>query len=177
MSNLVYLATSIDGYIADTDGEIDWLNMVPNPNGDDLGWAEFLARVDAIVMGKNTFEKVLSFGVEWPYPIPAFIVSTSMKEIPAGYEEKVEIISGTPEDITESLSKKGYKNLYIDGGSIVQQFLKVDLIDELIITRIPIVLGGGIPLFTKLDNSLKWEHIQTEVLLKQLVKSSYRRSR
>jgi len=177
MNNIVYLATSIDGYIADRNGGIDWLNMVPNPSGDDLGWAEFLGRVDAVVMGRKTFEKVLSFGVDWPYPIPAFIVSTSMKEIPSGYGDKIEIIRGTPLEITEDLNKKGYENLYIDGGSTVQQFLKEDLIDELIITSIPIVLGGGIPLFNELDKQLVFELVTTEVLLEQLVKTTYRRKR
>jgi len=176
MKNIVYLATSIDGYIADLDGGIDWLSTVPNLTNDDLGWGEFISKIDALVMGKNTFLKVLSFGVEWPYPVPTYILSNSMQQVPQGYEDKVEIISGTPQEITDLLNKKGYENLYIDGGFTIQQFLQADLVDELIITKIPLILGKGIPLFTD-SKQLVFEHVKTEVLIGELVQTAYRRKR
>jgi len=175
MKNIVYIATSIDGYIADKDGGIEWLNIIPNPANNDFGWSNFLSSVDAIVMGKNTFEMVISLGVEWPYPNPVFVVSNSMQEIPEGYEEKVEIIKGTPQEICSLLNSKGHETLYIDGGSVIQQFLKADLIDEMIITKIPILIGEGIPLFTKFNDQLVFELVETKILLNQLVQIKYKR--
>ena len=177
MKYIVYIATSIDGYIADKVGGIEWLNTVPNPDKNDLGWSDFIKNIDAIVMGKNTFEKVLSFNMDWHYPVPTYILSNSIKEIPKGFEDKIEIINGTPKEVTELLNNKGYNNVYVDGGTTIQQFLKEDLIEELIITKIPILLGGGIPLFTELDNQMIFELIETKVLINHLVQIKYSRKR
>jgi len=177
MNNIVYIATSIDGYIADKDGNIDWLYIVENPDKDDLGWSEFIKNIDAIVMGKNTFEKILSFNMGWHYQKPVFILSNSMKEIPEGFTDKIEIISGTPQEVTELLHNKGFNNIYVDGGTTVQQFLKEDLIEELIITKIPILLGGGIPLFKELDNQMVFELVETKIMINHLVQIKYKRKR
>ena len=115
---------SLDGYIADIDGNIDWLQEITNPENSDFGWTDFLARIDAVVLGKNTFLKVLSFDCPWAYPLPVFVLSTSMKSIPAGYENKIELISATPHEVIKFIEAKGYKNLYIDGGVTIQSFLK-----------------------------------------------------
>jgi len=177
MANTVYIAQSLDGYIADIDGNIDWLQAIPNPENSDFGWVEFLARIDAVVMGKNTFEKILSFECPWAYPLPVFVLSTSMKSIPAGYENKIELISATPREVIKFIEAKGYKNLYIDGGVTIQSFLKEDMIDELIITTLPILLGDGYSLFGKLDIQLQFKHVKTEILLGEMIKSTYKRSR
>jgi len=175
--NYVFIANSLDGYIADKDGGIDWLNTVPNPDHDDAGYNNFMKKIDAIVMGRSTFEIVLSFGIDWPYQVPVFILSNSLQEVPKDYIGKVEIVSGTLTDIVESLNAKGYHHLYIDGGKTVQSFLQEDLIDEMIITTIPILLGGGIPLFSELPNEMRFEHTHTEIYLKEMVQSHYIRKR
>ena len=175
--NHVFLARSLDGFIADKDGGIAWLEMVPNPENLDMGYVNFMEKMDAIIMGRTTFEKVLSFGIDWPYTLPVFVVSHHLKEVPKGLKNQVEIISGSPQELLNIVHKKGYHSLYIDGGKTVQAFLQEDLIDEMTLTSIPILLGGGIPLFTDLSEEVKLEHISTEVFLNQLVQSNYRRIR
>lgn len=175
MANIVYIAASIDGYIADLNNGLDWLQMVPNPDKLDLGYGELIDRIDALVMGRNTYKTVAGFGGEWPYTKPVFVYSSSLKNIPEELTGKVEIIQGSPYEITDDLTERGYTNLYIDGGQTIQGFLDADLIEELIITRIPVLLGGGIPLFGKLSEHREFEHVSTEVLLDELVTTRYRR--
>ena len=176
MANIVYIATSIDGFIARKNGSIDWLMDIPNPDGSDFGFNDFMKGIDAIVMGRNTFEQVLTFG-EWPYAKPVFVLSSKLEEVPKNLVNKAEIISGEPGFITKELNSRQFKNLYIDGGKTVQNFLKCDLIDELIITRIPILLGEGIQLFADLNKEQKYEHIGTEIFNNSLVKSHYKKLR
>lgn len=172
MPNIVYIATSLDGYIATPEGGVEWLNEIPNPEGSDFGWADFMARIDAILMGRKTFEKVLDFG-NWPYQKPVFVLSTKLKVIPENLSEKAEIISGGIHEVVADLNQRGYQALYIDGGTLIQGFLAEDLIDEIIITRIPILLGKGIPLFREQDQSLQFDHKKTEIFNDSLVKSHY----
>lgn len=172
MANYVYIATSLDGYIASEDGGIDWLSEFPNPTNSDYGFGEFMERIDGLVMGRKTYEKVLSFG-QWPYTKKVFVLSNKLKEIPKELSDKVEIINGEIHEVVATLNNRAYKNLYIDGGRTIQSFLELGLIDEMIITRIPILLGGGIPLFAKLDKAIKFDQVKTEVLDDFLVKSTY----
>ena len=172
--NLIYIAQSLDGYIADKNGGIDWLSDIPNPENNDFGFADFIENIDAIVMGRNTFQKVLTFG-DWPYTKPVYVISSSLKKIPDELSDNVTILNSNPSELVKRLNQEGHKNLYIDGGLLIQSFLSEDLIDELIITTIPILLGGGIPLFGDLNNSMKFSHVKTEVLLNSLVKSYYKR--
>jgi len=176
MTNYVYIATSLDRFIATSDGSIDWLYEIPNPSQSDYGYAEFMNGIDAIVMGRNTFEKVLSFG-EWVYDKPVFILSNSLTELPSDMVGKAKIVNGEIKNIIKQLNLEGYKHLYIDGGKTIQSFLKEDLIDEMIITLIPILLGDGFPLFDKLDKKLKFKHEKTEIYDNTLVKSYYIRDR
>ena len=176
MANYVYIATSLDGFIATEDGGIDWLMDIPNPDKSNYGWAEFISRINAIVMGRISFEKVLTFE-SWPYEVPVFILSNTLIELPGQVTGKAELISGDAEELTEQLAQRGYHNLYIDGGKTIQSFLKADLIDEMIITKIPILLGSGIPLFGDLDQHLKFEHKKTDIYDNMLVKSHYARIR
>jgi dihydrofolate reductase len=175
MTNIVYIATSLDGYIADKNGSLDWLQSIPNPDNLDFGWGEFMGQVDALIMGRNTFATVCGFDGEWPYPVPVFVLSNSMTSIADKYKDKAEIVSGPLAKIVESLNDRGLSNLYIDGGKTIQSFLQADLIDELTITHIPILLGGGTPLFGSLVKSLAFEHINTQVHLNAMVQSTYRR--
>ena len=176
MTNYVYLAISIDGYIAGPDGNLEWLNNIPTPQQNDYGYSEFIKHIDAIVIGKNTFQKVLTLG-NWPYRKPVFVLSNNLKEIPENLIGKVEIITGEITTVNIDLIKQGFKNLYIDGGQTIHSFLKEDLIDEIIITKVPILLGDGIPLFHKLDKQLKFKHVKTEIYNNNLVKSHYIRIR
>jgi dihydrofolate reductase len=177
LSNIVYIATSLDGYISAPNGGLDWLSFVPNPTEDDLGFSKFMDRVDAIVMGRVTFETVVGFGSGWHYPIPGIVLSSTMKSAPEGFADHVQFANGSPKEIVRIAYEQGFENLYIDGGETIQRFLSEDLIDELIVTEIPILLGGGDRLFGKLDQELTFEFLGTEVMLGQLVKKHYRRKR
>ncbi|MFK0572329.1 dihydrofolate reductase family protein [Endozoicomonas sp.] len=177
MTNSVYIATSLDGFIAGKNGELDWLHSIPNPDDSDFGFAEFMATVDALVMGRNTFETVMSFDGEWPYSKPVYVASNTLDLVPPGFEDKASLIQGTPGEIVSVLNARGLRNLYIDGGATIQQFLQWDMIDEMTITTVPLLLGEGIPLFASLKQPLAFEHQKTEVLLNSLVKTYYQRVR
>ena len=176
MANYVYIACSLDGYIARKDGNLDWLMEIPNPEQSDYGFGDFMERIDGILMGRHTFETVLAFDA-WPYPKPVFVWSSAPDLVPPALEGKAEVVSGDADEVLQILKQKGMVNLYIDGGRTIQGFLEKDLVDELIITRIPILLGSGIPLFGPLDRDLKFELVHTEELNKELVKSTYKRKR
>lgn len=177
MKNSVFIATSLDGFIADKNGNIDWLHKIPNPNNDDLGYIAFTNSIDAIVMGRTTFETVCSFDIDWPYTKPVFVLSTTLTKVPENLKDKVFLINGTLTEVLKSIHKKGYQKLYIDGGKTIQSFLKEDLIDELIITTIPIVLGGGFRLFGDLPKELNLELVASKTFLNQLQQTHYRRKK
>ncbi len=177
MTNIVYIGTSLDGYISSADGNMDWMNTVPNPEGSDLGFSQFMDRVDGVVMGRRTFEAVVGFGFGWPYPKPGIVLSSTLATAPADFKAHVQFANGSPPEIVQEAKKQGMNNLYVDGGITIQRFLHHDLIDELIITEIPILLGGGDPLFGSLETNMVFELVGTEVLLHQLLRKHYRRSR
>ncbi|WP_282126188.1 dihydrofolate reductase family protein [Marinifilum flexuosum] len=175
--NLVFIAQSLDGYIADRNGGLGWLEMVPNPEKLDMGYMSTIERIDALVMGRNTFDTVCSFGIDWPYTKPVFVISNSMSEVPGKYKGKIELVKGSLSEILESIHAKGYESLYIDGGKTIQSFLKEDLIDELIVTTIPILLGEGASLFGNLPKEQEYELVESKVYLDQIVQSAYKRKR
>src|SRR6478736_9169334 len=158
MKTTVYVGTSLDGFIARKDGDIDWLVKYQNKEVHE-SYNEFISTIDAMVIGRGTFEKVLSFP-EWPYEKKVFVLSTSLKQIPGILNEKAILIDMKPAELMNYLSDKGFSNIYIDGGKVIQSFLREDLIDELIITKVPELIGTGIPLFGYLDNDLRFEHIK-----------------
>jgi len=174
MSNKVYIAVSLDGYISDKNGSVDWLSIVPHTEENQNDFLNFMNTIDCLVMGRNTFEVVKSFG-EWIYDKKVFVVSNSMTSIPNGYEDKIELINGLPSVIVQSIHNKGYNNLYIDGGKTIQNFLKEDLIDEMIISVVPILLGGGKSLFGELENSKEFQLIDSKILSDKLLQSHYKR--
>ena len=175
--NIVFIAKSLDGYIAGKDGDLDWLHSIPNPEGVDMGYNRLMEEVDAIVMGRTTFDTVLGFGIDWPYIKHVFVLSNTLKEVPKNLEGKVSLLKGSPQQILDQIHERGYHSLYIDGGRTVQNFLQEDLIDELRITTIPIILGGGFPLFGDLASPMEFEHIESHVYLNQIVQDHYRRKR
>ena len=145
----VYIATSVDGFIARPNGDIDWLHR-PEYSGTALegfSYDEFISTVDALVMGRNTFEKVLSFS-SWPHEgTPVVVLSGKELDIPRHLKGPVRVKSGNPAELVSMLASEGRRHLYIDGGETIQRFLRAGLIHEITITRIPMLLGGGIPLF------------------------------
>ncbi len=173
--NIVFIARSLDGYIAGKNGELDWLHSVPNPYGIDMGYGDLMKEVDAIVMGRTTYEVVLSFEGEWPYSKHVFVLSTTLKDVPQRLGDRVTILKGNPGEILEEVHNQGYHTLYIDGGRTIQDFMKAELIDELRITTIPILLGGGFPLFGDLNKPLHFNHIKSEVFLDQVVQDWYQK--
>ncbi len=177
MSNIVYIGTSLDGYISSPDGSLEWLNSVPNPEGSDLGFSKFMERVDAIVMGRLTFETVVGVGRGWHYPKPGIILSSTLSSVPEEFADHVLLANGSPSAIVQLAHQQGYRNLYIDGGNTIQNFLREDLIDELIVTELPILLGGGDRLFGTIEQQLMFELVSTEILLGQMVKKHHRRRR
>ncbi|MBI3609573.1 MAG: dihydrofolate reductase [Nitrospirae bacterium] len=174
MKTIVYIGTSLDGFIARKDGEIDWLVKFEKPVRGD--YAEFISKIDAVVMGRGTFEKVLTFP-SWPYEKKVFVLSTTIKQVPAKLKRKVTVLSMKPRELLDYLSNEGFSNIYVDGGKVIQSFLKEDCIDEMIITKAPVLIGSGIPLFGYLDHDLPFKHIRTKVYSNGLVKSHYKRKR
>ena len=175
--NSVFIARSLDGYIADKNGGIDWLHSIPNPDNLDLGYNTFCDKIDAIVMGRKTFDVVCSFDIPWPYDKPVFVVSNSIRNLSTKFEGKVELVNGSPKEMVKHIYGKGYTKLYIDGGTLIQSFLKDDLIDEMIISTIPVLLGGGSPLFGELPKPIVFEHVKSDVFLNAIIQDTYRRKR
>ncbi|MFI5154500.1 MAG: dihydrofolate reductase family protein, partial [Chitinophagales bacterium] len=175
MKASVYIGTSLDGFIAGIDGDIDWLVKFQNQEVID-SYEQFLLRIDAIVIGRGSFEKVLSFP-SWPYDKKVFVLSSSISVVPEIVKDKVTILSMPPKELLKYLSKEGFSRLYIDGGKVIQGFLLEDCIDEMIITRVPELIGKGIPLFGFLEDALPFRHMQTNIYSNGLVKSQYERER
>lgn len=169
----VFIATSVDGYIARLNGDIDWLSEYEPEAGEDYGFQEFMDSVDALVLGRNSFEKVLSFG-KWPYGSKKVVVlSSSSPVIPSHVPDDVKVLSGAPQEIVEQLSREGFSHLYIDGGNTIQRFLNAGLIQEIIITRIPVLIGDGIPLFGPVEKDIKLQLISTHSYKNGLVQHRY----
>ena len=171
----VFIAVSLDGYIAREDGGLDWLEAANAtvPRGEDCGYALFMQSVDTIVMGRKSYEKVLSFG-EWPYGDTAVVVlSRTALEIPGNLSSTVSHSSETPKALHMRLAEQGNERLYIDGGVTIQRFLAAGLITDLTITTIPVLLGGGIPLFGRLDRDIALKHVSTTSYDFGFVQSTY----
>jgi dihydrofolate reductase len=175
--NLVFIARSLDGYIADRNGGLEWLEAVPNPDRQDLGYESFYRGIDALIMGRKTFETVCGFDLEWPYDKPVFVLSRTLDSVPEAFREKAKVVRGPLSAVLDRIHREGYLRLYVDGGITVQQFLKEDLIDELTVTTIPVLLGGGTALFGELPGKMEFELVESRVLLNALVQTRYRRKR
>ena len=170
----VFIATSLDGFIAREDGGIDWLPAGGgDPAADDYGYQQFFASVDALVMGRNTFELVRTFGA-WPYgDTPVVVLTTRALELPRDLRARVTVMSGDPRDVAARLAERGLHRLYVDGGRTVQGFLAAGLVRRLVVTRIPILLGRGIPLFGPLPHDVRLVHVATRSWPTGLVQSEY----
>jgi dihydrofolate reductase len=165
----VFIATSLDGFIARADGAIDWL---PPGGGEPHGYDEFMATVDALVIGRKTFETVLTFDT-WPYGEKPVFALSSRPLAPAPLGAVVERMSGDPAEIVSQLAARGIRHVYVDGGITIQRFLEAGLIQRLIITRIPVLIGDGIPLFGVTQRDIALKHVATRQYASGLVQSEY----
>jgi len=170
MTASVFIATSVDGFIARLDGGLDWL---PEGCGEPHGYEEFIASVDAIVIGRKTFEKVLTLG-PWPYGGKRVVVLSSRPvDLSAAGGGVLERMAGPPGEIASQLAAKGAHHLYVDGGITIQRFLIAGLIQRLIITRVPVLIGDGVPLFGTLPHDIRLRHVMTRHYPSGLVQSEY----
>jgi dihydrofolate reductase len=162
----VFIATSLDGFIARKDGDIEWLTRpradidhlsAPEqtaPNGD---YDTFMAGIDHIIMGRNTYEKALTFGF-WPYENQTVLVLST--QLPPAQDERITVVSSI-EDAQRVLNENQARGVYIDGGKVIQAFLRAGLIDNITITRAPVLLGSGLPLFGALPADI---HLQLDAV-------------
>jgi len=165
----VFVGTSLDGYLARTDGTFDFL---PSDGGEPHGYDEFMATVDALVVGRNTFDVVLAFAA-WPYGDKPVVVLSHRPLPPVPPGARVERMSGEPADVVSKLSARGIGHIYVDGGITIQRFLEAGLIQRLIVTRVPVLIGSGIPLFGPLKGDIKLQHVATRHYASGLVQSEY----
>ena len=178
MKASVFIASSLDGFIARENGDIDWLSVAEEGRPDrdpaeDYGYSAFFATVDALVMGRDTYEKVLTFG-QWPYgTTPVVVLSSRPIDIPEHMAGTVESTTAAPAAIVENLTSRGLKHAYIDGGRTIQSFLAAGLLDRLIVTRIPVLIGSGRPLFGPLPHDVRLRHVRTTDFPNGLVQSEY----
>jgi dihydrofolate reductase len=170
MTVSVFIGTSLDGFIARKNGAFDFL---PPGGGEPHGYNEFIATIDTIVIGRNTFETVLPMK-PWPYGNKRVVVLSSRPiDFSAVVGGLVEQMSGPPAEIVEKLAASGAQHLYIDGGITIQNFLRAGLIERLTITRVPVLIGDGIPLFGSLPHDIRLRHVATRQYPSGLVSSEY----
>lgn len=171
MTVSVFIGTSVDGFIARPNGNLDFL---PAGGGEPHGYDEFMASVDALVIGRKTFETVLAFAA-WPYGDKRVVVLSSRPiNLSAVRGGVVEQMAGPPAEIVSKLAATGAHDLYVDGGITIQRFLHAGLIQRIIITRVPVLIGNGIPLFGALPRDIRLRHISTDHYPSGLVKTEYR---
>lgn len=162
MRTSVYIAASLDGFIARTNGELDWLDSFGHPDGEDYGHGAFMASVDVLVMGRNTYDTVRGFDVDWPYEVPVVVISSGDVDIPDDLADRVTSTSLAPAELLTELESQGSAHVYLDGGLTISSFMRAKLVDQLIITTIPVLLGHGIPLFSGLGAQVDLELVAVE---------------
>ena len=169
MKASVFVGTSLDGFIARANGALDFL---PPGGGEPHGYEEFIASVDALVIGRHTYDVVLAFD-PWPYGRkPVFVLSThAIPTAPPG--AVVEHLSGEPAEVVATLEARGIQHIYVDGGITIQRFLQAGLIQRIVVTRVPVLIGTGIPLFGPLQRDIRLEHVATRSFVSGLVQSEY----
>jgi dihydrofolate reductase len=174
ISGHVFIATSLDGFIARNNGEIDWLLSLDSRD-EDHGYNSFIEDIDGIIMGRGSYEKVSTFD-PWPYNKPVVVLSKSLAgaPIPQKLEGQLRFLNLSPKEAMRQMAEAGWKKVYIDGGQIIQSFLREKLIADLIVTKIPVLIGEGRPLFGLLHEDVSLTHLQTKSFPSGLVQSHYR---
>lgn len=167
----VYIAVSLDGFIARKNGDIDWLTG--GESGEDYGYADFMSTVDHVVMGRNTFEKVLSFG-GWHYEKKVIVLTSRDLTLAPELSDKAEALHLSPRELIHELERRGVRHIYLDGGVTVQRFLRAGLVDEMTITTIPILIGEGLPLFGALEKDVRLELLRSQAFKNGFVQNIYK---
>jgi len=170
----VFIGTSLDGFIARRNGDIDWL-VGFSALGEDHGYDAHMARVDGLVMGRGTFETVRDFD-PWPYDKPVLVLSRTLTPaaVPPQLAGKVEVLDASPQQAMEQAAARGWTGVYVDGGAVIQSFLRAGLIADMVVSRVPVLIGEGRPLFGPLDADLALHHEWTRTFPSGLVQSFYR---
>ena len=170
----VFIATSLDGFIARKDGDIAWLLDRDNSD-EDHGYDAFIAGIDIILMGRGTFEKMGAVR-PWPYSRPVVVLSStlSQSDVPDDLTNKVRVVTKAPEEVLHMLALEGHRKVYVDGGLLIQSFLRAGLIADMVITSVPVLLGEGRRLFGKTDADISLCHEETKSFPSGLVQSRYR---
>lgn len=169
----VFIATSLDGFIARPDDGIDWLPLEPV---EDFGYDDFIAGMDMLVMGRGTYEKVVTFDT-WLYDIPVLVLSRQLAgtPVPEALQGKVRFAALTPGQVLEELGRQNVRRVYVDGGQVIQSFLREGLIEDLVITSIPVLLGAGKPLFGSVPADIRLELVASRAFtVSGAVQSTYR---
>lgn len=169
----VFIATSVDGFIARSDGAIDWLP--PGDPGEDHGYSAFMDSVDGIVMGRGTYATVQGFE-PWPFTKPVVVMSRSLgpADVPAHLRDRLRISAAEPAQLVAQLQAEGWRQACIDGGMLIRAFLQAGLIGEMTLTRVPVLIGSGRPLFGPLEQDLRLHCVDTRQYPNGLVSSRYR---
>jgi dihydrofolate reductase len=167
----VYIAVSLDGFIARRNGDIDWLTG--GEGGEDYGYAEFMSTVDHVVMGRNTFEKVLTFG-GWHYDKKVIVLTSRDLTLAPELNDKAEALHLSPRELVRELEGRGSRHIYLDGGVTIQHFLREGLVDEMTITTIPILIGEGLPLFGPLEKDVNLELLKSQSFKNGFVQNKYK---
>lgn len=167
----VYIAVSLDGFIARKNGDIDWLTG--GESGEDYGYADFMSTVDHVVMGRNTFEKVLSFG-GWHYEKKVIVLTSRDLTLAPELSDKAEALHVSPRELIHELERRGVRHIYLDGGVTIQRFLRERLVDEMTITTIPILIGEGLPLFGALEKDVRLELLRSQSFKNGFVQNIYK---
>lgn len=178
----VYIATSADGYIAAPDGGVDWLhtagNLAADMGDEDMGFKNFMSSIDCMVMGRKCMEMISSMNLtpeQWVYGNMRIIVlSNTLKEPPKNLSGKVEMYSGDIQQLMLNLASSGLKHAYIDGGSTITSFLNLKLINEMIITQVPVLLGEGIKLFGKIEQPVRLENAEAVAYKNDFIQVKYK---
>jgi dihydrofolate reductase len=169
----VFIATSLDGYIARQDGDIEWLLQRDDPV-EDHGYNDFIADKEMIVMGRGCYEKVLTFD-DWPYTLPVLVLSRQLAgtRVPPALEGKVRFADLTPGQVMADLTRLGIRRVYLDGGQLVQSFLREGLVADMVVTTVPVLIGAGRPLFGALPDDVDLKLVSSRAFASGLVQSAY----
>lgn len=169
----VFIATSVDGFIARPDGSLDWL-PASEQGGEDYGYAAFMQTVDGIVMGRSTYESVLGFDA-WPFDKPVVVMSRTLaaSDVPAHLAGRLRITDAQPAPLVAELRAQGWRHAYIDGGAVIRAFLAAGEIGEMTITRVPVLIGAGRPLFGDIGCDLRLDCLGSQAYANGMVSTRY----
>lgn len=179
----VFIATSVDGFIAKVDGSVDWLHTAGNPEAEmgdqaDMGFNDYISSIDCMIMGRKCMDVISNMNLtpeQWPYGETRIVVlSNTITEAPDNMKGKVELYSGDLNALISQLESEGFKHAYIDGGTTIQGFLKLKLIQEITISRAPIILGEGISLFGKSNQGVKLVQAESKAFPNDFIQVRYK---